>query len=125
MKVSKGLKGASRKKNTTLTASEAVKAVTQTASQGKSAGYESKTVTVEAKIDVGFGNTLYLRGEGGVGLNWDQGVPLNCVDGATWKWTGETEEKLKFKLLLNDTVWAKGEDLVVAPGEKVEVSPTF
>jgi len=82
------------------------------------------TATIEAKIDVGFGNTLFLRGEGS-GLTWEQGIPLNCVDGSTWQWSGPVEEKLKIKLLLNDAVWAQGEDLVVAPGEKLKISPAF
>ena len=84
----------------------------------------SRSATIEAKIDVGFGNTLYLRGEG-KGLNWNQGIPLTNVDGSTWQWSGEADEKLKVKLLLNDAVWAKGEDLVVAPGEKVQIAPAF
>lgn len=84
----------------------------------------SRSATIEAKIDVGFGNTLYLRGEG-KGLNWNQGIPLTNVDGSTWQWSGEADEKLKVKLLLNDAVWQKGEDLVVAPGEKVQVAPAF
>jgi len=84
-----------------------------------------KTTIVEAKIDVGFGNNLFLRGQGAAGLSWDRGTPLNCVDGKTWLWSGKADDKLKFKLLLNDTVWAKGEDLVAAPGQKVEVKPAF
>jgi hypothetical protein len=42
-----------------------------------------------------------------------------------WKWSGEAGEKLKFKLLLNDSVWAKGEDLVAKPGERLQVAPAF
>ena len=84
----------------------------------------SRSATIEAKIDVGFGNTRYLRGEG-KGLNWNQGIPLTNVDGSTWQWSGEADEKLKVKLLLNDAVWQKGEDLIVAPGEKVQVAPAF
>jgi hypothetical protein len=30
-----------------------------------------------------------------------------------------------FKLLLNDQVWAKGEDVVVEAGRKIEVVPFF
>lgn len=84
----------------------------------------ASTATIEAKIDVGFGNTLYLRGEGS-GLTWEHGIPLTCVDGSTWQWSAPVAEKLKVKLLLNDAVWAQGEDLVVAPGEKLEISPAF
>ena len=80
--------------------------------------------TIVAKIDVGFGNTLFVRGQG-AGLSWEQGTPLDCVDGKTWRWTGSATDKLTFKLLLNDTIWAQGEDVVAAPGKKVEVSPRF
>ena len=104
------------------------KSVTQTAAQRTTptgnGSHGNKTVTIEAKIDVGFGNTLYMRGEG-QGLSWNRGIPLSCVDSSTWQWTGEASDALKFKLLLNDTVWSKGEDLVATPGQKVEVAPAF
>ena len=81
--------------------------------------------TIEAKIDVGFGNSLFIRGQGAE-LSWDKGQPLNCIDGTTWMWsTTATKEKLVFKLILNDVVWASGEDLVLEPGKKIEVVPTF
>ena len=83
-----------------------------------------KTTIVEAKIDVGFGNNLFLRGQG-AGLSWDRGIPLTCVDGKKWQWSGNANDKLTFKLLLNDTVWAKGADLVAVPGQRVEVAPAF
>ena len=94
------------------------------ASAPKSGVSAPKATTIEAKIDVGFGNTLYLRGQG-PGLSWDRGVPCECVDRDTWRWTAPRAEKLTFKLLLNDSVWARGSDLVIGPGEKVEVVPAF
>jgi len=117
MKLDKELKNSIRKKTTAETP-----AAKKTTSTGNGQG--AKAVTIEAKIDVGFGNALYLRGEGR-GLSWNQGIPLTCVDNSTWKWTGESADKMKFKLLLNDQVWAAGEDLVAAPGEKVRISPVF
>jgi hypothetical protein len=120
MKLIKGLKSGSRKKPTTTTGTEATQPVEKTP-QSHSGG---KPITIEAKIDVGFGNTLYLRGDG-TGLSWNQGVPLTCVNGSTWKWSGKISNQVKFKLLLNDAVWAAGEDIVAAPGQKLEVSPTF
>lgn len=80
---------------------------------------------VEAKIDVGLGNLLFIRGQGD-GLSWLQGVPLNCIDPTTWIWsTTQAREKVVFKLLLNDQVWAKGEDVVVEAGRKIDVVPLF
>lgn len=133
MKLVKGLKTASRKKTiaksladlpeTIAPSAKAEPQPTITTTSGTSRN-GAKPVIIEARIDVGFGNALYLRGEG-KGLSWTQGVPLTCVDGKTWKWTGETAEQLKFKLLLNDQVWSQGEDLVAAPGQRLEISPAF
>ena len=81
-------------------------------------------ITIEAKIDVGFGNKLFARGQG-AGLSWDYGIPLECVDSQTWRLIVPAKDKLQFKLLLNDSVWAQGEDVVAAPGKKVQVSPAF
>lgn len=81
--------------------------------------------TVTAKIDVGFGNALYIRGQGN-GLSWDKGTLLQCVDPSTWVWsTPNARGEVVFKLLVNDEVWSQGEDLVVAPGRQVEVVPAF
>jgi hypothetical protein len=115
----KGLKNVKTTTATTATTAAA-------ASTGKSngGGSTSKAITIEAKMDVGFGNALYLRGEG-LGLSWTRGVPLTCVDSSTWKWSGEAPDKLKFKLLINDAIWCQGEDFVAAPGERVQVSPAF
>lgn len=85
---------------------------------------EQMTV-VQAKIDVGFGNSLFIRGQGG-GLSWDKGLPLTCIDGSAWVWsTKQAKAKVVFKLLLNDQIWAKGEDVVVEAGRKVEIVPVF
>ena len=132
MKLVKGLKTTSRKKTVTKSLADLPETVTQTAApvakpaetSTGSARSSAKPVTIEAKIDVGFGNTLFLRGEG-LGLSWSHGIPLTCVDGKTWKWTGEAAEQLKFKLLLNDQIWSQGENLIAAPGQKLEISPAF
>ncbi len=81
--------------------------------------------TIAARIDVGLGNELFIRGEGN-GLSWEKGQLLKCIDSTTWIWTStQAETKLIFKLLLNDQVWSLGDDLAVEPGQKVEVTPTF
>jgi len=79
---------------------------------------------IEIKHDVGFGNALFLRGKGG-GLTWERGVPLSCVDGKTWRWSGKVKDPIIFKPLINDSIWAAGNDLTVKPGQKLEVKPTF
>jgi hypothetical protein len=115
--------GASPRPETTLTTriSTAPNAI---ANAKPSAPSSAQVTMIKAKIDVGFGNNLFVRGQG-AGLSWERGVPLTCVDGQTWQWSGKAEDRLTFKLLLNDRVWAKGEDIVARPGQKVEVVPMF
>jgi hypothetical protein len=80
--------------------------------------------TIDVKLDVGFGNAVFLRGKGG-GLTWERGVPLSCVDGKTWRWSGTVKDPITFKPLINDKIWSAGTDLTVKPGQKLEVKPVF
>lgn len=81
--------------------------------------------TVSASLDVGFGNALYLRGEG-PGLSWDKGTRMECV--ADDRWTlalGESSRPFVFKFLINDEIWSTGDDYTVTPGVSVTLTPTF
>jgi len=80
--------------------------------------------TIDVKVDAGFGNAVFLRGHGG-GLTWERGVPLSCVDGKTWRWSGTVKDPITFKPLINDKIWSAGTDLTVKPGQKLEVKPVF
>ena len=92
---------------------------------GKQSSADAQAALVKAKIDVGWGNGLFIRGQGS-GLRWDKGEPLACVDGSTWVWANaQVREKVEFKLLLNDQVWSDGPNLVVEPGKRIEVRPSF
>lgn len=84
----------------------------------------SKT-TITAMIDVGFGNTLYIRGEG-PGLSWETGVAIDCLEDEKWSYViSDASTPVVFKFLLNDLTWCAGEDFVVAPGGTIELSPEF
>lgn len=103
-------------------ASGSVRQAAPTASKQPAADSQ---VSVKACVDVGFGNALYIRGEG-AGLSWDRGIPMACAGADCWTWsTDRADGKVVFKLLLNDEAWAKGEDLTLRPGERLEVSPSF
>jgi hypothetical protein len=83
------------------------------------------TTKIVAQIDVGFGNTLYVRGEG-AGLSWEKGVPLDCIADDQWSLSlSETSRPVVFKFLINDLTWSLGEDYVVQPGSSVALTPTF
>jgi hypothetical protein len=83
------------------------------------------TTVISARIDVGFGNSLYLRGSG-PGLTWNVGVPLSCLAGNLWSISLEGAlDPVVFKFLVNDERWSHGEDYVAAPGSSAEYSPQF
>lgn len=88
----------------------------------------AKTVvktSIIARVDVGFGNSLYVRGEG-AGLSWDKGVQLDNVSPYEWVFSStQAKGDLTFKFLINDEVWAEGEDLIVAKGGTSISSPVF
>ena len=93
----------------------------------KKTGGKAKT-TIVAKIDIGFGRLLYLRGEG-AGLSWDQGVPMDCVNSDEWKWSTNDapDAGLIFKFIIDDEEdkWAIGENLEVARGGSSISAPIF
>ena len=101
------------------------KAATPRAKADQPQTTEQILTTVEVKVDVGFGNTLFIRGQGD-GLSWDQGVPLRCLDSSTWVWsTSGAKDQLVFKLLLNDQRWSQGDNHSAPAGMKTAVSPVF
>jgi hypothetical protein len=84
-----------------------------------------RLTTVAANINVGLGNALFIRGEG-EGLSWDKGVALHCIGDSTWTWASTAiKDKAVFKLLLNDVVWARGDNLVVEAGKDLRLAPAF
>jgi len=105
-------------------ANAALKPIEKTSTSSAAKSTSGALTTIDVKIDVGFGNAVFLRGQGS-GLTWEHGVPLACVNGSTWRWAQEVADPVTFKVLLNDQVWSAGGDIVVAPGQKVEVSPSF
>lgn len=86
---------------------------------------EPPATFISAKTNIGFGNHLYLRGEG-PGLSWDRGVAMDCVAADVWSATlkGATAP-VTFKVLVNDLSWSAGNDYVVEPGQSVTITPTF
>jgi hypothetical protein len=105
-------------------AAAALKPIEKTSNSSVPRSTSGALTTIDVKIDVGFGNAVFLRGQGS-GLTWEHGVPLACVDGSTWRWSQTTASPITFKVLINDQVWSAGNDLVVTPGQKLEVAPSF
>jgi hypothetical protein len=79
---------------------------------------------ITAHANIGFGNTLYLRGDG-PGLSWDKGVPLDCLSDDKWSLAIEHATPFTFRVLLNDLVWCTGDNYTAAPGASIEITPEF
>ncbi|HWA24078.1 MAG TPA: hypothetical protein VG734_00280 [Lacunisphaera sp.] len=98
----------------------------------KAAAAPAKKLTAEppdtfisALIDIGFGNHLYIRGEG-PGLSWDHGLAMDNTSSNLWTFAvkGATTP-ITFKVLVNDLSWSAGPDYVAKPGKSLTVTPTF
>jgi hypothetical protein len=91
----------------------------------KKPAVKTTRTTITAQIDVGFGNALYIRGEG-PGLSWDKGLVMDCVADDQWIITiSDATMPVVFKLLLNDITWCVGNDYVVEPGGSIALVPVF
>lgn len=85
----------------------------------------NKITRVVARIDVGWGHALYIRGEG-AGLSWQQGVPMICEKDNEWHWVAETNiSPIVFKLLIDDKVWSAGENVTINAGDIHLSEPKF
>lgn len=83
------------------------------------------STTISAKIDVGYGNALFLRGEG-PGLSWDRGLAMECVQDDLWRIVlPESARAYTFKFLINDLTWSAGPDFTAACGTSVTLTPEF
>ncbi len=86
---------------------------------------EPPATFISAKTDIGFGNHLYIRGEG-PGLTWEHGLAMDCVGADLWTTTVKNAAApVVFKLLVNDLSWSTGNDFVAEPGQSLTVTPTF
>lgn len=79
-----------------------------------------------AKYDVGHGNNLFIRGEGG-GLSWETGTQMENAGNDVWVWTAHNvnESQVAFKFLINDEIWCDGENMTAQTGETTTLYPSF
>lgn len=80
---------------------------------------------VVVKYDVGFSNSLYIRGQGG-GLSWEKGIELRNTAPDEWVWESSAPcEECEFKVLINDTCYETGENHHIYNGGIVQYTPCF
>ena len=81
--------------------------------------------SIIARVDVGFGNQLYVRGAG-ADLSWEKGLQLENVSAYEWAFTtNEAKSDVTFKFLINDELWAEGDNIIVAKDASSISSPVF
>jgi hypothetical protein len=117
------------KKTATATKASAAKkaAPAKKAAVAKKVSQPAKTpvTKIVARVDVGYGNELYVRGEG-AGLSWDKGKLMECIGSNEWVLTTDAAKTgVVFKFLINDSHWADGEDVTVSAGGTSISAPSF
>jgi membrane protein involved in colicin uptake len=122
-------KAATKKVATKKAAAPEKAAASKPKATKKVASKKTKAAIVEtsiiANIDVGFGNALFIRGNG-AGLSWESGTELKNISDSEWSFkTSSASDELAFKFLLNDEIWSDGADLTIAAGKTSISSPTF
>jgi hypothetical protein len=123
------VKKAAVKKTATVTKAPAARkdVPEKKAAVAKKVSQPAKTpvTKIVARVDVGYGNELYLRGEG-AGLSWDKGSIMQCIGSNEWVFTTDAAKTgVVFKFLINDSHWADGEDVTVPAGGTSISAPSF
>lgn len=91
----------------------------------KAPAKKAVSTVITALVDVGFGNTLFVRGEG-AGLSWDTGSALESVADNQWAISlPASSTAITYKFLINDSTWSAGENFLVESGSSVTVNPAF
>jgi hypothetical protein len=86
---------------------------------------EPPATFISAQIDIGFGNHLFIRGEG-PGLSWSHGLAMDCSGAGLWTTNVKNASApVVFKVLVNDLSWSTGNDFVAAPGQSLTITPSF
>jgi len=86
------------------------------------AGVRTTTLTVRYAAGT---RALFVRGSTAP-FNWNQGLPMQKVDDATWTLSVTTAtQDFEWKPLLDDQVWSKGPNWRARVGAATEVQPHF
>lgn len=83
------------------------------------------TTRIIVKYDVGFGNSLFIRGKG-ANLSWDQGILLANQKPDEWIWETDVPfSACEFKVLINDSDFEIGENHPLTAGSTIQYTPKF
>jgi predicted alpha/beta superfamily hydrolase len=79
--------------------------------------------TINLHCDAGFGNSIFVRGEGP--LQWNQGSAARVQSPNQWTFGLDLERPVQFKPILNDQEWSIGGNYQVSPGQTLDIHPVF
>ncbi len=91
----------------------------------KAAARKGPKTRITIKYDVGFHNTLHIRGKG-ADLCWSKGIALKNIKRDEWVWETEAAfSTCEFKVLINDKNYELGENHTLACGANIQYTPNF
>lgn len=80
---------------------------------------------IKIKYDVGFGNQIFIRGEG-ANLSWDKGQLLHNSKNDEWIWEIDLPfNTCEFKVLINDEIFEQGNNRTLKHGADESYTPRF
>jgi hypothetical protein len=121
----KAVKKVAAKKATKKVVAKKAPAKKPVAPKAKIPSNQVVKTSIIARVDVGFGNQLYIRGTG-ADLSWERGLQLENVSAYEWAFaTTKAKSDVTFKFLINDELWAEGDNVTVAEGATSISSPVF
>ena len=121
----KALKKVAAKKATKKVVAKKAPAKKAVAPKAKTTAKKALKTSSIARGDVGFGNQLYVRGTG-ADRSWEKCLQLENVSSYEWAFaTTKAKSDVAFKFLINDELWAEGDNIIVAEGATSISSPVF
>jgi|GEM_PF-1645703 len=86
-----------------------------------------KTMTkITVKCNCGFGNNLYIRGQGVPGLTWEKGIVMKNLKADEWVWESDKPfTKGEIKVTLNDKQFEVGPNHIIECSKQLSFIPRF
>lgn len=86
---------------------------------------KAKCARVVIHFDVGFNNSIFIRGSG-TNLHWDKGIMLLNTRPDEWVWEADQSfNSCEFKVLINDTQYEEGDNHILTSENCLEYTPRF
>lgn len=90
-----------------------------------SSAEDTESIALIAHLNISIDSTPYVRGEG-AGLKWDEGIPMDFIEIGKWEWVvNNANETASCRIFKDDTIAARGDDIIINIGERAEVYPEF